>query len=102
LQKGGLIFECPDGDERFEHSNGIPSFSNGVEHLTVRVIKGNYDARGASVEVNPGRVKEPLGAIELGQSYCQLHQLSEILFVLSHIIGKQNMTFGFLNVFNDK
>jgi hypothetical protein len=41
-------------------------------------------------------------AIELGRSYFRLHQLSKIPFVLSHIVSKQNMTFGFLNVFNDK
>jgi hypothetical protein len=33
---------------------------------------------------------------------CRLHQLSEIPFALSHIVSKQNITFGFLNVFNDK
>jgi hypothetical protein len=41
-------------------------------------------------------------AIELGRSYCGLHQLSEIQVSLSHIIGEPNIIFSVFNVFSDK
>jgi hypothetical protein len=67
----------------------------------IQSLTDTYSDTAIEMDLLPTSTQAPT-AIELGRSYCGLHQLSEIQVSLSHIIGEPNIIFSVFDAFSDK